>query len=263
MEPAEQYHPTPGPAAAEPSVLGLDNVPLDLQPAGLGTRSLAMLVDGVVLMVISVVWGLLVVTLAGFSGLSTAWIWALGGFGYFLIQWGYFSVCEILLDGKTPGKMSVSLQTVSHLGGQPSVGAVIIRNLLRPIDYFFGVFFMALDPLSRRLGDRVASTMVVHRGNLESVESFSARTGPGPMGCARGHLGGKFPAPGRAHGAGNRPALVPAALPVDRADRPRVFSSVPPPAGAGSDRRLGPPGLAPPLHPLSGRNRRRNRGLRP
>ena len=150
--------------AEAPSILALDNVALDLPLAGLGTRSLALLVDGVILALIAVAWGIFIGTLSSFSNLSGAWLAGIGLFGYFLLQWGYFSACEIFLDGRTPGKMALSLQTVTHLGGRPSVGALLIRNLLRPIDYVFGIFFMALDPRSRRLGDMVASTLVAHRG---------------------------------------------------------------------------------------------------
>ena len=147
-----------------PSILGLDNVELDLPLAGLGTRSLALMIDGLVLALAAVAWGIFIGTLSSFSDLSGGWLIGIGLVGYFLLQWGYFSACEILLDGKTPGKIALSLQTVSYLGGKPSVGALLIRNLLRPVDYVFGVFFMALDPRSRRLGDMVASTLVAHRG---------------------------------------------------------------------------------------------------
>ena len=155
------------------SILGLDNVPLDLHIAGVGTRSLAMFFDSFVLLTLSITWWLLIFALTDFADdPSSPWLWAIGLLGMFLLQWGYFSVFEILMDGKTPGKSLLSIQTVSHLGGRPSIAAIVIRNLLRSIDYLFGVFVMVIDPRSRRLGDMLASTLVVHRASPLPADSF-------------------------------------------------------------------------------------------
>jgi hypothetical protein len=51
---------------------------------------------------------------------------------------------------------------VTAEGGTPSAGALLIRNLVRSIDLLVGVLLMAFDPLSRRLGDRLAGTLVIH-----------------------------------------------------------------------------------------------------
>lgn len=161
---ASQDNPSPTSRADDrPAILGLDNIALDLPFAGLGTRSLAIVVDGLTLAFIMVLWGPVWLVLMRSELLSEAWMLAIGLLGYFLIQWIYFFAFEAYFDGRTPGKMALSLQTVSQVGGRPSISSLLIRNLLRPIDYFAGVFFMALDPQSRRLGDRVAATLVVHR----------------------------------------------------------------------------------------------------
>src|SRR5262249_49634276 len=47
-------------------------------------------------------------------------------------------------------------------GGTPSVASLLVRNLVRWADLMVGVVLMALDPLGRRLGDRLAGTLVVH-----------------------------------------------------------------------------------------------------
>ena len=41
-------------------------------------------------------------------------------------------------------------------------GALLVRNMVRLIDSFVGVWLMLLDPRARRLGDRLAGTLVVH-----------------------------------------------------------------------------------------------------
>ncbi len=166
-EPLPTESPDPG------SILGLDNVSLDLHLAGLGTRSLAIFFDSIVITFLMITWWLLIATLTDFAADATSpWLWAVGLLGMFFLQWGYFSAFEILMDGKTPGKAVMSIQTVSHLGGRPSVGAILIRNLLRSVDYLFGVFFMAIDPQSRRLGDMLASTLVVHREAPSAADLF-------------------------------------------------------------------------------------------
>jgi uncharacterized RDD family membrane protein YckC len=103
-------------------------------------------------------------------GVSGAWIIALMIFLAFFLQWAYFSICELMMDGRTPGKSLVGLRTVSSLGGRPSAGAILVRNLLRLVDMFFGWPLIALDSRNRRLGDLLAATQVVHdRGDEHGV----------------------------------------------------------------------------------------------
>jgi hypothetical protein len=56
----------------------------------------------------------------------------------------------------------VKLRVVTAEGGTPGAGALLARNLVRSLDLIFGPLLMAVDPLSRRLGDRLAGTLVVH-----------------------------------------------------------------------------------------------------
>ena len=58
---------------------------------------------------------------------------------------------------------------VTAEGGTPGAGPLLIRNLVRSLDLFCGPLLMALDPLSRRLGDRLAGTLVVHEREREAV----------------------------------------------------------------------------------------------
>ncbi len=66
------------------------------------------------------------------------------------------------MGGRTPGKSAVGLRTVNSLGGQASPAAILVRNALRIFDYLIGVLMIMLDRRSRRLGDLVASTLVIH-----------------------------------------------------------------------------------------------------
>lgn len=93
---------------------------------------------------------------------SFGWGFTLVIVGYFLIEYGYFAGCEIALGGRTPGKRALRLRVVTRHGGHPGVTALLLRNAVRSVDLLTGVPLMALDPLSRRVGDRLAGTLVVH-----------------------------------------------------------------------------------------------------
>jgi hypothetical protein len=84
----------------------------------------------------------------------------------FGLEWGYYVVLETTGDGRSPGKRALSLRVVRD-GGFP-VGFVdsVLRNLLRaadflPVGYVLGLVAMSGDPRYRRIGDRVAGTLVV------------------------------------------------------------------------------------------------------
>jgi uncharacterized RDD family membrane protein YckC len=84
----------------------------------------------------------------------------------FALEWGYYVAFETLWNGSSPGKRALGLRVVKE-GGFP-LGFVdsVLRNLLRAADflpaaYVTGLTVMAGDPRFRRLGDRVAGTMVI------------------------------------------------------------------------------------------------------
>ncbi|HVQ54714.1 MAG TPA: RDD family protein [Thermoanaerobaculia bacterium] len=147
--------------AAE-TVLGLDNIPLELPIAGVGSRVLAVFVDFLIQGVIQIVWVFVFILNLQGSGDGRAWLVAIYLTGAFLLDWGYFAGTEVLMRGRTLGKKVVGLRVVSRWGGTASPGALVTRNLLRVVDLVVGVPLMMIDPLSRRLGDRLAGTLVVH-----------------------------------------------------------------------------------------------------
>jgi len=158
---ADRTGPTPG--IAVETVLGLDNVPLELPIAGVGSRVLAAFFDFLIQGAIQVIWALVfVVWSSGNSGRGRAWLIVTYLTGAFLIDWAYFAGTEVLMRGRTLGKKAVGLRVVSRSGGTAGAGALVTRNLLRLVDVVVGVPLMAIDPLARRLGDRLAGTLVVH-----------------------------------------------------------------------------------------------------
>jgi uncharacterized RDD family membrane protein YckC len=142
------------------SILGLDNIPLDLPVAGLGSRSLAAFLDYMVLLGLALLWVLAVAVLL--ARVAGAWTPALLVAGWFLLEWGYFAGLEIATGGRTLGKLAVKLRVVTAEGGSPGAGVLLTRNLVRSLDLIFGALLMVTDPLARRLGDRLAGTLVIH-----------------------------------------------------------------------------------------------------
>ena len=84
----------------------------------------------------------------------------------FLLEWGYFVACDMLMSGRSLGKKALGLRVVSMQGLPVGLGDSLLRNLLRgadflPLGYVLGVLCMLLDARFRRLGDLVAGTLVI------------------------------------------------------------------------------------------------------
>jgi uncharacterized RDD family membrane protein YckC len=151
--------PDPDPdALPEQSVLSLDNVRLDLPIAGPGTRGLAASLDYLLVTILIVLWFFALDVGLGMSGV---WAVVLGLVGFFLIEYGYFAGLEAATGGRTFGKWALGLHVVTRTGGRPALASLLIRNAVRSVDLVVGVPLMAMDPLSRRLGDRLADTLVL------------------------------------------------------------------------------------------------------
>jgi len=85
----------------------------------------------------------------------------------FAVSWGYFTLFEVLWKGQTPGKRVAGIRVIKETGRPIDIPSAILRNLLRAVDflpamYGIGVTCMVLNRHSRRLGDFVAGTIVVH-----------------------------------------------------------------------------------------------------
>src|SRR6266849_5739400 len=97
-----------------------------------------------------------------------------------VLIWSYFILLEWLWNGQTIGKRAYRLRVISEDGSPAQFTAVLIRNLLRLVDflpalYGLGVLVIVLSPKSQRLGDLAAGTYVV-RAPRPQVDWFSLRT---------------------------------------------------------------------------------------
>jgi uncharacterized RDD family membrane protein YckC len=156
------------------TVLGLDNIPLELPVAGAGSRALSAALDYLIVGILTILWGAGCVALA--IAARFGW-WALGLFvvGFFVIEYGYFAGVEIAREGQTFGKWALGLRVVTRDGARPGTAALLLRNAVRSVDLVVGVPLMATDALARRLGDRLAGTLVIHTHAPER-ETVARRT---------------------------------------------------------------------------------------
>jgi len=178
-----------------------ENIEIEYEMGGLGSRFLANLVDALMQVVVfagvALVFGLIGLLLglthftwahelvAFFEGI----LQALAAIVFFLILWGYFIWFEIVWNGQTPGKRQMGLRVVRDGGYPVNAFNVITRNLLRVVDgmpiltlglvivglsdhssalgalgglsILVTLCFMLFSARYQRLGDFVAGTMVV------------------------------------------------------------------------------------------------------
>lgn len=131
--------------------------------AGPGQRSVAWLVDALVQATAAVVVvGVASAVTPVLGGLSTGVMLL----GLFVLQWFYGLFFELVLAGRTPGKLALELRVVRTDGSAARFPELLLRNLVRaadflPVGFVVGVLVMAFDSRLRRLGDLVAGTVVV------------------------------------------------------------------------------------------------------
>lgn len=162
-----------------------ENIPLELELAGLGLRFGALLIDLVVLSTFLILlWTLGAVLIALMQAVGQA-DFAVGLliFTSFLCLFGYFILFEALWNGQTPGKRFMGLRVIQDSGFPVTFFSVANRNLIRIADFlpgFFGIGALSVFCSSqyKRLGDIVAGTVVIK-------ERSASLLSQGPLGPPR------------------------------------------------------------------------------
>jgi uncharacterized membrane protein SpoIIM required for sporulation/uncharacterized RDD family membrane protein YckC len=157
-----------------------EQVVLELELAGAGSRFGAALIDAAIILLL-----LLGLLLAGsLAGVGGTWFVALVILVIFGVVWGYFLLFEALRDGRTPGKRALGIRVVMDTGHRLTLGASAVRNLVRAVDmqpggsYLVGLAFVMLHPQHKRLGDIVAGTIVVRDNPMETPLAIQADAAP-------------------------------------------------------------------------------------
>ncbi len=147
-----------------------EQIELEFPVAGLGSRGLALLIDtliqGMVVAAVFILMELISPDLSHYWVTAEKWVMAAAIFLMFCLYWGYFALFEMFWNGQTPGKRQAHIRVITASGRPITVFEAIARNFVRVIDsqlaYMVGAVVIAVDRKNRRLGDLVASTVVVH-----------------------------------------------------------------------------------------------------
>lgn len=147
---------------------------LEFSIAGIGSRFLAIAID-------TLIQTTIVAAMLPFAFFLPRpspygpWIVAMGLLVFFLVYYGYFFAFESLWNGQTPGKRIIRIRVIKDDGRPVQAIDSVARNLLRIVDqlpvlYAIGIVTVLLSPKSKRLGDFVAGTIVVHERTLEDMK---------------------------------------------------------------------------------------------
>jgi uncharacterized RDD family membrane protein YckC len=154
-------------------------VALDLDLAGLGSRLVAALMDGVIqaagMVVIIMAGALLLQNLNVGEGAPIAL-----AILYLGVFFGYPGLFEGLWEGRTPGKRIAGIRVVQDNGLPVTWRHVAIRTIFRLLDMpVVGALAILLTKRSQRLGDLAAGTIVVHEHKTPAPQTLDlAPDGP-------------------------------------------------------------------------------------
>jgi uncharacterized RDD family membrane protein YckC len=151
-----------------------EQIDLALEPAGLGSRFVARMLDTLVQIGIVVLVGIpcvILLALAGISfdlssNLALSYLVAVFALLLFLVQFVYDIYFELRRNGQTPGKGRAGIRVMRDGGAPVDFWASCIRNILRvadfmPAAYLGGALLILLGSRRQRLGDLAAGTVVI------------------------------------------------------------------------------------------------------
>ncbi len=160
------------------TVVTPEAVVLDFRAAGLGSRTLAKMVD---LMIQFVALLIAVIAVATVALASPSVAIVLIVVTIFLIFYGYSAVLETVWNGHTVGKRLFNIRVITTEGGPVRFRHAAIRSMIGTFDFFFpapggliAVSFALLTKRSQRLGDLAAGTIVIRDRNAHQRPVFFA-----------------------------------------------------------------------------------------
>ena len=200
-----------------------EQIGIEFELAGLGSRFLAALIDFLCMLVFLV--AAMILAFSGMEGAGDSWkrigenasrqqAWTEGLsaaatilllLSVFVVQWGYYIICEMVTAGASPGKRALGLRVIRDNGLPIGFVQSMLRNLVRIVDFLpwgYGVGLVAVfaSRRSQRLGDLAAGTLVV-----KVAADAAAPLGPMPVEASAAAA----PVPGESDGDGAGPALLP------------------------------------------------------
>jgi uncharacterized RDD family membrane protein YckC len=171
-----------------------EQVQLHMELAGLGTRSIAYILD--TLLRYGLLIALAVSALIIFNAIGVDWDTIGGRLGtrviiillillYFFMEWGYFATFEWLWSGQTPGKRAARIRVLKDGGGPLSFLDAALRNLVRLVDASgplcaVGMMFIFFSKKNKRPGDYLARTIVVREHPKTLTQLLAVSVTPVP-----------------------------------------------------------------------------------
>lgn len=153
-----------------------ENVQVQYDLAGLGSRFVAWFVDQLLLFIIMVALFFAMM----FMGMGSHWVsdyldftgadledaplYVMGLFTLIVgfMNFFYYGLSELLLRGQTIGKKNTAIRVVKVNGYALDAGSILIRNLFRVLDHIPPLWIVPLvNSRSQRLGDMVAGTICI------------------------------------------------------------------------------------------------------
>jgi uncharacterized RDD family membrane protein YckC len=148
------------------SIQTTQNVLIEQDKAGVGSRILGFLVDILIITAYSYATSLLLDTI---GTIDSKWVNLLFYFPAFF----YNLYMEILNDGQSIGKKVLGIRVVRLDGSPPTIGGYILRWIIWPIDVALSgavaIICIGMTKNGQRLGDLAAGTTVVKVKKTEKV----------------------------------------------------------------------------------------------
>tara|TARA_R100000687_G_scaffold17388_1_gene13937 strand:+ start:30491 stop:31186 length:696 start_codon:yes stop_codon:yes gene_type:complete len=149
-----------------------EGVSLTLVPAGIAARTAAFIIDFLYRTLLFLA-AALVLSQVGQAGEGILLVIL------FILNWCYYIFFEYR-NGASPGKRKMNLKVVADNGLPAGFSAIVLRNLLRPVDmlplgYALGLVSMVLSQNFKRLGDWAAGTMVVYQQQLQPLPTATGQ----------------------------------------------------------------------------------------
>lgn len=146
------------------------NVMINYPLASLGDRILAFLLDFVIFIAYYFLVFIVMSITATFGQEGVMFIYILASLPVLF----YHLICEVFFEGQSIGKKQLNIKVVRTDGQQPTLGAYVIRWMLRIVDIllFMGglaMLFIILTAKGQRLGDLLAGTTVVKIDRIQDI----------------------------------------------------------------------------------------------
>lgn len=137
---------------------------LEFDTAGIASRALARAIDGAIQGVL--LFALILLTVGALGGQGwVALVFVIAGVAF--VVFGYPMVCEVVMQGRSPGKAALGLRVVTIEGAPIAPRHAFIRATIGLVDFllvpggFVAVLVALFSTRSQRLGDVFAGTIVL------------------------------------------------------------------------------------------------------